>query len=57
LDSIPPIANRPQRTWRQDFEEQAKLLSMLRCDQIQGYQVNKPLAFDDMTAYLSRTRK
>jgi diguanylate cyclase len=40
-----------------ETEEQAKLLGMLRCDQIQGYLVSKPLAFDDMTAFLSRTRK
>jgi len=39
-----------------ETEEQAKLLGLLRCDQIQGYLVSKPLAFDDMTAYLSRTR-
>ncbi len=40
-----------------ETEEQAKLLAMLRCDQIQGYLVSKPLPFDDMTTYLSRTKK
>jgi diguanylate cyclase (GGDEF)-like protein len=40
-----------------ETEEQAKLLGVLRCDQIQGYLVSKPLAFDAMTAFLSRTRK
>jgi len=40
-----------------ETEAQAKLLGMLRCDQIQGYLVSEPLAFDAMTAYLSRTRK
>ncbi len=39
-----------------ETEEQARLLGVLRCDQIQGYLVSKPLAFDDMTAFLSRTR-
>ncbi len=40
-----------------ETEDQAKLLAMLRCDQIQGYLVSKPLPFDDMTAFLSRTKK
>jgi diguanylate cyclase (GGDEF)-like protein len=40
-----------------ETEEQAKLLGLLRCDQIQGYLISKPLSFDDMTAFLSRTRK
>jgi EAL domain-containing protein (putative c-di-GMP-specific phosphodiesterase class I) len=40
-----------------ETEAQSKLLGMLGCDQIQRYLVSKPLAFDDMTAYLSRTRK
>lgn len=40
-----------------ETDAQAKLLALLRCDQIQGYLVSKPLAFDDMTAYLGRTRK
>jgi len=40
-----------------ETEAQAKLLSLLRCDQIQGYLVSKPLCFDDMTVFLSRNRK
>jgi diguanylate cyclase (GGDEF)-like protein len=37
-----------------ETEAQAKLLALLRCDQIQGYLVSKPLNFEDMTAFLSR---
>lgn len=37
-----------------DEEEQAKLLKLLRCDQMQGYLFSKPLPFDDMTALLKR---
>ena len=37
-----------------ESEEQAKILRLLRCDQIQGYLISKPLSFDDMTSYLSR---
>jgi diguanylate cyclase (GGDEF)-like protein len=40
-----------------ETEEQAKLLGVLGCDQIQGYLVSKPLTFEDMTAFLSRTRQ
>jgi EAL domain-containing protein (putative c-di-GMP-specific phosphodiesterase class I) len=40
-----------------ETEAQAKLLAMLRCDQIQGYLVSKPLPFDETTTYLSRARK
>jgi diguanylate cyclase (GGDEF)-like protein/PAS domain S-box-containing protein len=40
-----------------ETEEQAKILHLLRCDQMQGYLVSKPLSFDDMTAYLGKTRK
>jgi diguanylate cyclase (GGDEF)-like protein len=35
-----------------ESEEQAKILRLLRCDQMQGYLISKPLSFDDMTAYL-----
>ena len=38
-----------------ETEAQARLLGELRCDEIQGYLVSKPLAFEDMTAYLGRT--
>jgi EAL domain-containing protein (putative c-di-GMP-specific phosphodiesterase class I) len=33
-------------------EEQAKYLSLLRCDQIQGYLVSKPVPFDEITPFL-----
>jgi diguanylate cyclase (GGDEF)-like protein len=36
-----------------ESEEQAGVLHLLRCDQIQGYLISKPLSFEDMTAYLS----
>ena len=39
-----------------ETEAQARLLGMLGCDQIQGYLVSKPLAFEDMAAFLNRTR-
>jgi EAL domain-containing protein (putative c-di-GMP-specific phosphodiesterase class I) len=41
-----------------ETEQQAKTLHLLRCDQMQGYLISKPLSFDEMTAYLgSKTRK
>jgi diguanylate cyclase (GGDEF)-like protein len=39
-----------------ESEEQAKILRLLRCDQMQGYLISKPLPFDDMTTYLSGVR-
>jgi diguanylate cyclase (GGDEF)-like protein/PAS domain S-box-containing protein len=36
-----------------ESEEQAKILRLLRCDQMQGYLVSKPLPFDAMTALLA----
>ena len=39
-----------------ESEEQAKFLRLLRCDQMQGYLISKPLSFEDMTAYLARSR-
>lgn len=39
-----------------ESEEQAKILRLLRCDQMQGYVVSKPLAFDEMTARLTRSK-
>ncbi len=39
-----------------ESEEQAKILRLLRCGQMQGFLVSKPLAFDDMTAFLGRNR-
>ncbi len=35
-------------------EEQAKILRLLRCDQVQGYLVSMPLPFDEVTALLGR---
>ena len=35
-----------------ELEEQAKLLRLLRCDQIQGYLFSHPLPFEQMTALL-----
>jgi diguanylate cyclase (GGDEF)-like protein/PAS domain S-box-containing protein len=40
-----------------ETEEQAKILHLLRCDQMQGYLISKPLSFDDMTAFLAKSRK
>jgi len=37
-------------------EEQAKILRLIRCDQMQGYLISKPLPFDEMTTFLSRYR-
>jgi diguanylate cyclase len=39
-----------------ESEEQAKILRLVRCDQMQGYLISKPMSFDDMTAYLARNR-
>jgi EAL domain-containing protein (putative c-di-GMP-specific phosphodiesterase class I)/DNA-binding NarL/FixJ family response regulator len=39
-----------------ETEAQAQSLALLHCDQIQGYLVSKPLVFDDVTAYLGRSR-
>jgi EAL domain-containing protein (putative c-di-GMP-specific phosphodiesterase class I) len=39
-----------------ESEEQAKILRLLRCDQMQGYLISKPVSFEDMTAYLGRSR-
>jgi diguanylate cyclase (GGDEF)-like protein len=35
-----------------ESQEQAKLLRLLRCDQMQGYLVSKPVAFDELSAQL-----
>jgi diguanylate cyclase len=40
-----------------ETEAQAKILHVLRCEQMQGYLISKPLSFDDMTAYMGKTRK
>ena len=39
-----------------ESEEQAKFLRLLRCDQMQGYLISKPMPPQDMVAYLSRAR-
>ncbi|HTQ35889.1 MAG TPA: EAL domain-containing protein [Steroidobacteraceae bacterium] len=36
-----------------ETEEQAKILRLLGCDQIQGYLISKPLPLDGMTAFLA----
>jgi diguanylate cyclase (GGDEF)-like protein len=36
-----------------DAEDQAKLLQLLRCDQMQGYLFSRPVPFDQMTALLT----
>lgn len=40
-----------------ESEEQAKFLRLLRCDQMQGYLICRPLPFAAMAAKLSGTRK
>jgi len=37
-------------------EEQARMLRLLRCDQMQGYLFDKPLRFEDMTERLKTRR-
>jgi diguanylate cyclase (GGDEF)-like protein/PAS domain S-box-containing protein len=39
-----------------EVEEQAESLSLLRCDQMQGYLISKPLSFDYMSEFLRRDR-
>ncbi|HTP38091.1 MAG TPA: EAL domain-containing protein [Steroidobacteraceae bacterium] len=36
-----------------ETEEQAKILRLLGCDQMQGYLISRPLPFDGMTAFLA----
>ena len=38
-----------------DDEEQAKLLRLLRCDQMQGYLFSRPVPFDEMTELLRKS--
>ncbi len=35
-----------------DAEDQAKVLRLLRCDELQGYLFSKPLPFEGLTALL-----
>jgi len=39
-----------------ESEEQAKILRLLQCDQMQGFLISKPLPFDAMTNWLGRAR-
>jgi len=39
-----------------ESDEQAKFLRLLRCDQMQGYLISKPVSFADMTTWLGRSR-
>ena len=39
-----------------ESEEQAKILRLLQCDQMQGYLISKPLDFRQMTDFLERAR-
>ena len=36
-----------------ELEEQAKILRLLRCDQMQGYLIGRPMSFEAMTEYLT----
>jgi EAL domain-containing protein (putative c-di-GMP-specific phosphodiesterase class I) len=35
-----------------ESEEQAKILRLLRCNQMQGFLISEPLPYPDMTRYL-----
>jgi diguanylate cyclase (GGDEF)-like protein len=37
-----------------ESQEQAKILRLLRCDQMQGFLISKPLPFDDMAVFLGK---
>jgi diguanylate cyclase (GGDEF)-like protein/PAS domain S-box-containing protein len=39
-----------------ESEEQAKFLRLLRCDQMQGYLISKPLSCEDLITYFARNR-
>lgn len=39
-----------------ESEEQAKILRLVRCDQMQGYLISRPVPFEEMTALLNRDR-
>ncbi len=38
-----------------ESEEQAKILRLIGCDQMQGYLISKPVPFDELTAILTRS--
>jgi diguanylate cyclase (GGDEF)-like protein len=39
-----------------ESEEQAKILRLLHCDQMQGYLISPALTFEEMTAYIGKSR-
>jgi EAL domain-containing protein (putative c-di-GMP-specific phosphodiesterase class I) len=39
-----------------ELEEQAKILRLLRCDQMQGYLFSRPLPLEEMTALLTKLK-
>ena len=40
-----------------ESEEQAKILRLLQCDQMQGFLISQPLSCEDMTNFLGRSRR
>jgi EAL domain-containing protein (putative c-di-GMP-specific phosphodiesterase class I) len=38
-----------------ESEEQAKIPRLIGCDQMQGYLISRPLPFEEMTAFLTRS--
>jgi EAL domain-containing protein (putative c-di-GMP-specific phosphodiesterase class I) len=40
-----------------EVEEEAKVLNLLRSDQMQGYFVGRPVPFDDMSALIRNAAK
>jgi EAL domain-containing protein (putative c-di-GMP-specific phosphodiesterase class I) len=40
-----------------EVEEEARMLNLLRCDQMQGYLVGKPVPFEDMSALIRNAEK
>src|SRR4029077_13101258 len=39
-----------------ETEKQAKMLRLLRCDEMQGYLISRPVPFDEMSALLAPLR-
>jgi diguanylate cyclase (GGDEF)-like protein len=39
-----------------ELEEQAKILRLIRCDQMQGYLISKPVPFDELTSWIAPGR-
>jgi len=40
-----------------EIEEEARMLNLLRCGQMQGYLVGKPVAFEEMSAMIRNAEK